>query len=124
MRRGGARVLAAVALLLVIVLPGTGCSIMLAVGGAGTAAYEVAKDDRTIGTKFEDGSITSSVKTRLLTDERINALDVNVDTYEGVVTLHGHVETSGDRARAIEIARGVKGVRSVTSNLRVLPASK
>ena len=123
MRRGGARVLATVALLLVIVLPATGC-ILLAVGGAGTAAYEVAKDDRTIGTKLEDGSITSSVKTRLLTDERINALDVNVDTYEGVVTLHGHVETSGDRARAIEIARGVKGVRSVTSKLRVLPASK
>ena len=74
MRRGGARVLATVALLLVIMLPATGC-IVLAVGGAGTAAYEVAKDDRTIGTKLEDGSITSSVKTRLLTDERINALD-------------------------------------------------
>ena len=119
----GARVLVTMALLSAIVLPTSGC-IWLAVGGAGAAGYEVAKDDRTIGTKLEDAAITSSTKARLLADERINGLDVNVDTYEGVVTLHGHTETRNDRARAIEIASGVKGVRSVTSKLKVLPTSK
>ena len=119
----GARVLVTMALLSAIVLPTSGC-IWLAVGGAGAAGYEVAKDDRTIGTKLEDAAITSSTKARLLADERINGLEVNVDTYEGVVTLHGHTETRNDRARAIEIASGVKGVRSVTSKLKVLPTSK
>ena len=119
----GARVLVTMALLSAIVLPTSGC-IWLAVGGAGAAGYEVAKDDRTIGTKLEDAAITSSIKARLLADERINGLEVNVDTYEGVVTLHGHTETRNDRARAIEIASGVKGVRSVTSKLKVLPTSK
>ena len=112
----------ALALLMAAGLSSTGC-VWLAVGGAGAAGYEIAKDDRSISTKFDDASITTAIKTKLLTDERINALDVNVDTYEGVVTLHGHVDTRSDRGRAIEIASGVKGVRSVKSELRVLPPS-
>jgi len=109
--------------LLFAALQSSGC-IWLAAGGGGAGAYEVAKDERTIRTKLVDAGITSSVKTRLLTDEQIDAFDINVDTYEGVVTLHGHTETRSDRTRAIEIASGVKGVRSVTSKLRVLAASK
>lgn len=118
--RPGVRI--ALALLTATGLSSTGC-VWLAIGGAGAAGYEIAKDDRSISTKFDDASITTAIKTRLLTDERINVLDVNVDTYEGVVTLHGHVETRSDRGRAIEIASGVKGVRSVTSELRALPPS-
>ena len=117
-----ARALVTLALLFAA-LQSSGC-IWLAVGGTGAATYEVAKDERTIGTKLEDAAITSSVKARLLTDEQIDAFDINVDTYEGVVTLHGHTETRSDRTRAIKIASGVKGVRSVTSQLRVLPTSK
>jgi len=99
-----------------------GC-FWLAVGGAGVAGYEVAKDDRSIGTKVDDASITSGVKTKLIKDAEIDAFDINVDTYEGVVTLHGNVPSGSARDRAVQLARSVKGVKKVRSELVIVPAA-
>ena len=98
----------------------SGC-FWLAVGGAGVAGYEIGKDDRAIGTKVSDASITTSVKTKLAKDAEIDALDVNVDTYEGVVTLHGNVPNARTGERAAQLAQSVKGVKSVDSRLVVVP---
>ena len=103
-----------------VALGTTGC-FWLAVGGAGALGYEVGKDDRSVGTKVDDASITSSVKTRFIRDAEIDAIDINVDTYEGVVTLHGKVPTSGAEHRAVQLAKSVKGVRDVRSKLVVIP---
>jgi osmotically-inducible protein OsmY len=45
----------------------------------------------------------------------------NVDdaTITGVVALNGVVNTTQDRSRAEELARGVGGVKKVTNNLQV-----
>ena len=99
---------------------GHGGCFWLAVGGAGYAGYEVGTDDRSAGTQLDDAAITSKVKSKLLADDHVKGLDVNVDTFEGVVTLHGHVQDDATRRRAVEIARGVKGVRDVRDNLRTL----
>lgn len=99
----------------------TGC-FWLAVGGAGAVGYEVAKDNRSIGTKVDDASITSSVKTKLIKDSEIEAFDINVDTFQGVVTLHGNVSDRRAQSRAIALASSVKGVKSVTSKLVVVPS--
>ncbi len=98
----------------------TGC-VWLAVGGAGVAGYEIAKDDRSIGDKVDDASITSGVKVKFIKDAQIKALDINVDTYEGVVTLHGNVPSAGARDRAEQLARSVKGVKDVRSKLVIVP---
>ena len=101
---------------------GSGC-FWLAVGGAGVAGYEVGKDDRSIGTKVDDASITSGVKAKFIKDAEIDALDINVDTYEGVVTLHGNVPSRSARDRAMQLARSVKGVKDVRSRLAIVPPS-
>jgi osmotically-inducible protein OsmY len=110
----------AVALLALCTTPGTGC-FWLAVGGAGVAGYEIAKDDRSIGTKLDDASTTASVKAKLIKDSEIDAIDINVDTFEGVVTLHGNVPSGSARRRAVQLARSVKGVTDVRSKLVVVP---
>ena len=97
----------------------TGC-FWIAVGGAGAAGYEIAKDDRSIGSKFGDASITTGVKTRFISDEQVDALDINVDTYEGIVTLNGSVPSKRVEGRAMQIARGVKGVKRVRSKLVIV----
>ena len=94
----------AAAALVLAATSSTGC-FWIAVGGAGALGYEVGKDDRSIGVKFDDASITTGVKTRFINDEKVDALDINVDTYEGIVTLNGsapnkRVEKSGDSDRA------------------------
>jgi hyperosmotically inducible protein len=97
----------------------TGC-FWLAVGGAGAVGYEIAKDDRTIGTKLSDASITSGVKTKLIRDSEIDAIDINVDTFQGVVTLNGNIQSRNAKRRAAKLARSVKGVKSVRSKLIVV----
>jgi osmotically-inducible protein OsmY len=42
--------------------------------------------------------ITSATKMRLLADSQTPALDINVDTWDGVVTLFGKVKKAVERA--------------------------
>ena len=68
-----------------------------------------------------DAWVTTKVKVTLLTDAGASTRDVNVDTIDGRVTLHGVVGTQADKARAEQIARGIDGVREVRSLIQVLP---
>ena len=100
----------------------TGCALLL-VGGAAGGGYYVGKDDRSFGTIVDDASITGSVKAKLIRDPRIDALDINVETRDGIVTLHGHVPSRGAANRAAALARAVKGVARVESQLAVIPGA-
>jgi osmotically-inducible protein OsmY len=51
------------------------------------------------GNPMSDMWITSAVKMRLMADERTPALDVNVDTTDGAVTLFGMVPSGRRRRR-------------------------
>jgi hyperosmotically inducible periplasmic protein len=96
----------------------TGCAAAL-VGGAAAGGYYVGKDERTAKQIAADGAITASVKTKLIGDPAVKALDVNVDTRENVVILRGTVAKAEQRTAAERIARSVKGVTGVRNELRV-----
>lgn len=68
--------------------------------------------------------VTSATKMVLLTDGAVPALDVNVDTRNGVVTLFGIVPTAEAKAAAEADARKVSGVKSVVNDLQIVPESK
>lgn len=105
--------------LTIVLATSTGC-FWVAVGGAGAAGYAIGKDERSSGTVARDAGITAKVKTRFVADEKIKAFDINVDTYDGVVTLNGHVETKALEERAIKIASGVERLKSVESKLQIM----
>lgn len=96
-----------------------GCGALV-VGGAAAGGYYVGKDDRTLGEITDDATITSTINARYVKDSRVSALDINVDTRRGVVTLYGSVASQQIADRAVEIARSVKGVRQVISKLTVV----
>jgi osmotically-inducible protein OsmY len=73
---------------------------------------------------MSDMWITSAVKMRLLADSRTPALDVNVDTTAGNVTLFGMVPTAAARSAAAEDANKVSGVKSVANQLQVVPKAE
>ncbi len=100
----------------------SGCAAVI-IGGAVAGGYYVGKDDRTAGQIAEDGTITASIKTKLIGDKYVKAFDVNVDTYENVVTLTGDVTTYVSREQAETIAADVEGVKEVKNQLRVVPES-
>ncbi|GGA81555.1 hypothetical protein GCM10011521_19880 [Arenimonas soli] len=85
-----------------------------------TASGEVREAMDEAGDSIDDAWITSKVKTQLLADEHVKGTDINVDTQANVVTLTGTAPSLAARTKAIEIAQGTKGVRSVVAtNLTV-----
>lgn len=71
-----------------------------------------------------DAAITARVKTALLADEEVKGLRIDVDTDEGSVTLEGALGSDAQVKRAVEVARGVEGVREVVNRLSVKAEDK
>lgn len=74
---------------------------------------------KTAGEYVDDAMITTKVKAAFAADPTVKATEVNVETYKGDVQLSGFVAEPRDAQRAVEIARGVKGVTSVKNDIRV-----
>lgn len=68
--------------------------------------------------------ITSNAKMRLLADSETPALDINVDTRNGVVTLFGMVPNAGAKRAAEADVRKVDGVTKVQNSLQVVASAK
>lgn len=97
----------------------SGCTALV-VGGAAAGGYYIGKDERSAGQIAEDGSITARVKSKLIGDPYVKAFQVNVDTYENIVTLRGTVGSFIARTQAEEVARSVSGVESVVNEIEVI----
>jgi osmotically-inducible protein OsmY len=67
----------------------------------------------------EDSVITAKVKAAVLNDPSLKSTEINVETYKGIVQLSGFVNSRTDINRAVEVARGVRGVTSV-KNVMIL----
>jgi hyperosmotically inducible protein len=70
---------------------------------------------------FDDATVTTRVKTAFINDTVVGAARIDVETAKGVVTLAGRVATREQEARAIELARAIKGVVDVKSTLLIQP---
>ena len=71
------------------------------------------------GEYIDDTVITAKVKASIFNEPTIKASEINVETFKGDVQLSGFVSNPNDATRAVEIARGVKGVTSVKNDVRV-----
>ena len=71
--------------------------------------------------KERDGDVATTlrVNNRLLNDPDVKSRNVDVDTYDGVVTLSGIVESDAARREAGLLATQTEGVRAVDNQLRV-----
>ncbi len=67
----------------------------------------------------DDATLTAKVKTALMTDSKAPAMNVNVETRNGVVQLNGYVGTDAERKAAEQRARKVEGVKKVENHLEV-----
>jgi osmotically-inducible protein OsmY len=63
----------------------------------------------------EDAALTAKVKTRLMADSRVAALDIDVGGQNGIVTLKGNVKDEQEKAAAEEVARATEGVTDVVN---------
>ncbi|PYQ04326.1 MAG: hypothetical protein DMF82_10940 [Acidobacteria bacterium] len=90
------------------------------------AALLARADDvkKTVKKDAKELWLESKVKYHLITADNVPASDVKVEVNNGVVTLHGKVETEAEKARAEEVVRKIDGVRDVKNMLQVVPKSR
>ena len=92
--------------------------------GCSPAERQEARDEvGTAGAKaearIEDGTVTAAVKAKLLADQTVSGMRIDVDTRDGVVTLTGTVASAAAKTRANELARSTEGARRVEDKLTV-----
>ena len=100
------RKLASALLTLTLVAP-----VFSACGAAATRAAVRAPVD--------DATITTRVKTAFINDPVVGSAKIDVDTFKGVVTLSGRVKNKDEEAKAVALARSIRGVTDVKSTLQV-----
>ena len=75
---------------------------------------------RSTGQVLDDAAITARVKTEIAQTQGIgDAAAINVDTYRGVVSLAGFVDTDKQRRDAGQAATRAPGVEKVFNNLQL-----
>ncbi len=65
---------------------------------------------------LSDAWITAKTNSTLLWTEGVQGSDIDVETKDGVVTLEGTVESGFEKALAVELAQGIRGVQRVDAS--------
>jgi osmotically-inducible protein OsmY len=66
-----------------------------------------------------DTAITTKVKAGLVKEPNLESLGIHVETEKGVVMLSGFVNSKAEADKAVKVAKGVDGVASVKSAIKV-----
>jgi osmotically-inducible protein OsmY len=103
-----------------------------AVGTAGRVDTQKAKEvGAQVGAKTADaanraeaalgeGALTAKIKSKMALDDLVQARSIDVTTNGRVVTLSGSVRSTGERDRAVQLARETEGVTQVVDRLTVV----
>jgi len=83
------------------------------------AACDVFQGRQDVAEYADDSAITNSIRAKYIEDPTVHFGDVGVTTLNGNVRLSGRVNSDRERIRAAQVARGVKGVRSVDNEILV-----
>lgn len=100
-------------MMVVMALHGCATGVAAGYGQGGRDA-----DGRTYQEARADNRITAAVNTALVR-EALPALNIDVQTLNGVVTLSGRVTDYEVALRAAAVARNVPGVKEVRNQLRI-----
>jgi len=79
--------------------------------------YHIGTESRSFEEMTDDAKVTYEINREYIKDDLIHTIHIDVDTYLGVVTLHGSVDHQEEATRAIDIALDHERVTKVISNL-------
>jgi hyperosmotically inducible protein len=79
---------------------------------------------RAIGEQLDDATLTAKVKAALLQAPDVKGMQINVDSDRGAVQLSGFVESQAQIDKAVQLAKGVNGVREVHDKMTIKAAKE
>ncbi len=88
--------------------------LLFSLSGCAAPIIGAATDKRSIGEHFNDTQIEAAVKKAVVSAKTSKILDINVYSFYGDVYLIGEADQDMT-TKAVEAARGVDGVRSITT---------
>lgn len=91
---------------------------------ADSAGRKIDSSMDKVGDFMDDSTITAKVKAALLDNSAVKSTDISVKTEKNMVTLSGFVESQAQAEQAVLVAKGVKGVSSVSDKLHVRDGKK
>jgi len=101
-----------------VVVPATPPADTTATAPMTTTPAEVTPGaERTAGQTVDDAGVTAKVKAALIAESGVDGTKINVDTFNGRVTLKGEVPNRGQVDKASQVARGIEGVKEVDNRL-------
>lgn len=101
---------------LIVLFPGAGTKPAMAL-----AAWFVLATDawagETAGQYIDDSALQAALKAKLVGDDLIGGMGINIETRKGVVQLGGWVEDAAKSTEAAQIAASVDGVKKADNQL-------
>jgi hyperosmotically inducible protein len=97
--------------------------LLSALMASGLVGCTSTPTQQSTGQAIDDGVVTAKVKAKLVEDPVTKAHQINVETFKGTVQLSGFVETDQARTRALQLAKGVDGVKQVKDALEIRKTS-
>ena len=94
-------------------------TLLASVLGCHSASQHPTPPKESTGEYIDDSYITTKVKAAILNERMLKSAEINVETFKGIVQLSGFVNSRSDISRAVEVARSVKGVKSVKNDMRL-----
>jgi len=82
-------------------------------------ACAATRTQESTGEFVDDSVITTKVKSLLAQDDFLKSFQISVESFKGTVQLSGFVNSKQAVDKAVEIARSVKGVKSIKNDLIV-----
>lgn len=95
------------------------CAFFLALTLLTTAGCASTRTQEGTGEYVDDSVITTKVKAAILNEPSLSSAEINVETFKGVVQLSGFVNSRADISKAVTVARGIGGVKSVKNDMRL-----
>ena len=92
------------------------------IADTGDAAEPLPRSD-SVGAAISDAAITAEVEARYRGEDRLKSAQISVTTTNGVVTLTGSVGNSEAKSVAVELAKGVEGVKGVEGDELSIPSA-
>ncbi|MES2127968.1 MAG: BON domain-containing protein [Pseudomonadota bacterium] len=93
--------------------------LLLAGAFAALAGCASTSTSEGTGEYIDDSMLTAKVKASIFNEPTLKSTEINVETFKGDVQLSGFVSDPEMATKAVEVARGVKGVKAVKNDMRV-----
>jgi len=106
-----------------------GAALLLAAGcttGTLGTSSDLSRSYEAMPASYEedsDAAVRERVRERLSGDNSIVLRKIEVSVSEGEVTLEGTVASRDESRRAMELVRGVSGVKGIFNKLKVIPTA-